>query len=57
MMVLHLLKASSSVAAVELEGGLILTFLDVACAMQYMLGRARLRKLLERHGCMRTGHP
>lgn len=30
MMVLHLLRASSSVAAVELDGGLILNFLAVA---------------------------
>ena len=56
-MVLHLLRASSSVAAVELDGGLILNFLAVAGAIQRVTGRTLLRKLLERHGCMRTGHP
>ena len=56
MMVLHLLRASSSVAAVELDGGLILNFLAVAGAIQRVTGRKLLRKLLERHGYMRTGH-
>lgn len=54
-MVDHWLKASSSVAAVELEGGLILTFLAVAWAMQRVLCRNVVRTPWYWHGNVRSG--
>lgn len=56
-MVDHWLKASSSVAAVELEGGLILTFLAVAWAMQRVLCRNVVRTPWYWHGNVRSGCP
>ena len=57
MMVDHWLKASNSVAAVELEGGLILTFLAVAWAMHRGPCRKLWRAPVDRHGSVCSDCP